>query len=76
MMATYREDVYYWTGIAALIPQAWLTFMSIGYIRNLFYETFKALHYLSAAMFTVFFFLHCDFTLTSAYVLPITPIHP
>ena len=36
--------------------------------RNLFYETFKAVHYVAAAMFIVFFFLHCDFTLTSAYV--------
>lgn len=65
MMFQYKTTVYYWTGIAALIPQAWLNFMSIGVIRNRFYEFFKATHFLAIAIFVVFFFLHCDFRLTS-----------
>lgn len=37
MMMQWRTSVVYWTGVAALIPQAWLTFMSVGPIR---YEGF------------------------------------
>lgn len=33
MVEEWNTDVVYWTGVAALIPQAWLTFMSIGPIR-------------------------------------------
>ncbi|KJZ79977.1 hypothetical protein HIM_00691 [Hirsutella minnesotensis 3608] len=53
------------TGVIALLAQAWLTIMSIRWIRNRFYEFFKATHYFFAAVFVVFFFIHCDFRLTS-----------
>ncbi|KAL1998903.1 hypothetical protein VTN02DRAFT_5407 [Thermoascus thermophilus] len=65
MVENWNTQVVYWTGVAALIPQAWLNFMSIGPIRNRFYETFRAFHYIAAALFLVFFFIHCDFRLTS-----------
>lgn len=39
--------------------------------RNKWYEFFKATHYLAALVFMVFLFIHCGFTLTSAYVFPI-----
>ncbi|KIW34214.1 uncharacterized protein PV07_01005 [Cladophialophora immunda] len=55
----------YWTGIVALLFQAWLTFASWGPIRNLGYEFFKAAHLFSAVVFMVVFFWHCGGTLTS-----------
>ncbi|EHK21979.1 uncharacterized protein TRIVIDRAFT_230771 [Trichoderma virens Gv29-8] len=57
--------IFYWTGIVALIFQAWLTFASHSVIRNLGYEFFKATHFLAAAIFVLVFFWHCDYTLTS-----------
>lgn len=33
MVKEWNTDVTYWTGVAALIPQAHLTFMSIPFIR-------------------------------------------
>ncbi|RAK81737.1 ferric reductase family protein [Aspergillus fijiensis CBS 313.89] len=57
--------VFYWTGIVALIFQAWLTFASHSVIRGLGYEFFKATHFLAAAVFVLIFFWHCDYTLTS-----------
>lgn len=33
MMTLWTTSVVYWTGVAALIPQAWLTIMSIGPLR-------------------------------------------
>ncbi|CAJ2501342.1 Uu.00g041950.m01.CDS01 [Anthostomella pinea] len=65
MEMSWRTDVYYWTGVIALVAQAYLQFMSISWIRNRFYEFFKVTHYIAALVFVVFFFLHCDFTLTS-----------
>ncbi|KAG7094832.1 hypothetical protein E1B28_005642 [Marasmius oreades] len=56
---------WYWTGIAALVPQTFLVFMSWGYFRNKYYETFKRLHFLAANVFMVFLFIHCCFRLTS-----------
>ncbi|KAH7305761.1 ferric-chelate reductase [Stachybotrys elegans] len=53
------------TGVIALIAQAWLTFMSIRWVRNAYYEFFKALHFLVAPVFIVFLFLHCDHVLSS-----------
>ncbi|KAM4063792.1 ferric reductase like transmembrane component domain-containing protein [Hirsutella rhossiliensis] len=53
------------TGVIAIIAQAWLTIMSIRWIRNRYYEFFKATHFFFAAVFVVFFFLHCDFRMTS-----------
>ncbi|KAL7931599.1 putative ferric-chelate reductase [Trichoderma chlorosporum] len=57
--------VFYWTGIVALILQAWLTFASHSLVRNLGYEFFKATHLIAAALFILIFFWHCDYTLTS-----------
>jgi ferric-chelate reductase len=65
MMLQWRTSVVYWTGVAALIPQVWLNIMSIGPIRNRFYEFFKGTHYLAIIFFLFFFFIHCDFRLTS-----------
>jgi hypothetical protein len=33
MEMQWKMEVTYWTGVAALIPQAWLNIMSIGPIR-------------------------------------------
>ncbi|KAK7449795.1 hypothetical protein VKT23_013271 [Stygiomarasmius scandens] len=41
MEMEWNTDSFYWTGVAALIPQTWLIFMSWGIIRNKYYETFK-----------------------------------
>ncbi|KXH45931.1 hypothetical protein CSAL01_09159 [Colletotrichum salicis] len=53
------------TGVIAILAQAWLTFMSIRWIRDRYYELFKATHLFAAAVFFIFFFIHCDFRLTS-----------
>ncbi|KAL4889839.1 hypothetical protein BDV59DRAFT_185610 [Aspergillus ambiguus] len=65
MVEEWNSDVTYWTGVAALVPQAYLTLMSIPTIRNRFYEFFKATHFLAALLFLLFFFFHCDFRLSS-----------
>ncbi|KAL3418478.1 ferric reductase transmembrane [Phlyctema vagabunda] len=62
---TINNIFEYWTGIIALVFQAWLTFASWGPIRNLGYEFFKAAHFLSAVVFMMVFFWHCGGTLTS-----------
>lgn len=59
------SNVFYWTGIVALIFQAWLTFASHSAFRKMGYEFFKMTHYAAAAVFIVIFFFHCDYTLTS-----------
>ncbi|OAQ99402.1 hypothetical protein LLEC1_03122 [Akanthomyces lecanii] len=53
------------TGVIALVAQAWLTFMSISWIRNKFYEFFKATHFFFAIVFIIFFLIHCAFRLSS-----------
>ncbi|OJJ33220.1 hypothetical protein ASPWEDRAFT_43295 [Aspergillus wentii DTO 134E9] len=65
MVEEWNTSVVYWTGVAAIIPQAYLTFMSLPSIRNRFYEFFKATHFLAALLFLIFFFFHCDFRLSS-----------
>ncbi|KAJ5788049.1 hypothetical protein N7457_003039 [Penicillium paradoxum] len=65
MMHQWKTSVVYWTGVASLISQAYLTLMSLPFIRNRFYEFFKATHIFMAIVFIVFFFLHCDFRLSS-----------
>ncbi|PNS18805.1 Ferric reductase transmembrane component 5 [Sphaceloma murrayae] len=64
-LAAQWKTVYYWTGVAALIPQAWLTFASAGPFRRAGYEPFKILHILAGILFIVFFFIHCNFRLSS-----------
>ncbi|KAE8371689.1 ferric reductase like transmembrane component-domain-containing protein [Aspergillus bertholletiae] len=65
MVTKWDTSLVYWTGVATLIPQAYLTFMSLPSIRNRYYEFFKATHFLVALLFLLFFFFHCDFRLTS-----------
>lgn len=62
----WTTGIYYWTGVVALLAQAWLTFASMSPLRNWHYEIFKFTHFLAALIFVLFFFFHCDFTLTSA----------
>ncbi|ETN44396.1 uncharacterized protein HMPREF1541_10576 [Cyphellophora europaea CBS 101466] len=57
--------LFYWTGIVALIFQAWLTLASFSWFRSMSYEFFKASHFLSVVVFVLIFFWHCDYTLTS-----------
>lgn len=37
-------------------------------VSDRFYEFFKATHYIAAIVFVVFFFIHCDFRLSSWFV--------
>lgn len=32
-MYAWKNEIYYWTGVAALVPQAWLNITLIGPIR-------------------------------------------
>lgn len=66
MHSRWHGSYEYWSGVAALVPNTFLVTMSIGVIRNKYYETFKSLHILVASFFLVMLFLHCDFTETSA----------
>ncbi|TNY20110.1 ferric reductase NAD binding domain-containing protein [Rhodotorula diobovata] len=59
------HKVYYWSGIAALIPLAFLCWGSLAPLRNRSYEVFKALHIVSAILFSAFFYIHCNALLTS-----------
>lgn len=61
----WRTNMCYWTGVVAISAQTWLTFASIGPLRSLHYEFFKLSHFVAAVVFVVFFFLHCDFRLSS-----------
>ncbi|KAJ5580845.1 hypothetical protein N7450_007146 [Penicillium hetheringtonii] len=65
MVKEWKTNIVYWTGIPALLSQTYLTVMSLPSIRNRFYEFFKATHLFAALIFVVFFFLHCDFRLSS-----------
>ncbi|GAA5871475.1 hypothetical protein JCM3774_005609 [Rhodotorula dairenensis] len=60
-----KHSVYYWSGIAALVPLAWLCFASLAPIRRAAYECFKWLHLVSAILFSAFFYIHCNALLTS-----------
>ncbi|KAK2592030.1 hypothetical protein QQS21_010263 [Conoideocrella luteorostrata] len=62
---TWQTGGVWLTGVVAIIAQAWLTFMSVSWIRNKWYEFFKFAHYFFAVTFMVFFFLHCSFRMTS-----------
>jgi hypothetical protein len=59
LIATLRPQ-YYWSGIAALVPLAWLCFASLAPIRRAAYECFKWLHLVSAILFSAFFYIHCN----------------
>ena len=51
------SELIAFTGVAALVPQTWLTVMSIAPIRNPAYELFKVSHRAIVIIFTVFLFL-------------------
>ncbi|GAA6061796.1 hypothetical protein JCM10212_004852 [Sporobolomyces blumeae] len=59
------HKVYYWSGIAALVPLAWLCWASLPPFRNAAYEFFKYMHIVSAILFSAFFYIHCNNLLTS-----------
>ncbi|KAL3475254.1 ferric reductase like transmembrane component-domain-containing protein [Aspergillus californicus] len=65
MMNQWKTSMFYWTGVAALLPQTWLTVMSFSVIRNRYYEFFKSSHFIIALLFLLFLFFHCDFRLSS-----------
>ncbi|KAI6083330.1 putative FRE ferric reductase-like transmembrane component [Hypoxylon rubiginosum] len=65
MVSEWNTSVVYWTGVVAIIAQAYLQVFSLRFIRDRFYEFFKATHYVAAIVFVVFFFIHCDFRLSS-----------
>ncbi|ODN80045.1 hypothetical protein L202_03904 [Cryptococcus amylolentus CBS 6039] len=67
MEETWKTDFYTFSGVICLIPHTILVLFSIAVIRDRFYETFKSIHFIMAAWFIVMLFLHCGFTLTSAY---------
>lgn len=54
------HKVYYWSGVAALVPLLWLCWGSFAPLRNRFYELFKILHIISAILFSAFFYIHCN----------------
>lgn len=41
MHSRWHGSYEYWSGVAALVPNTFLVTMSIGVIRNKYYETFK-----------------------------------
>ncbi|QIW98829.1 hypothetical protein AMS68_004347 [Peltaster fructicola] len=65
MVEAWNGSLFYWTGVVALIAQAYLTFASMSPLRNLSYEWFKFSHFVAAVVFILFLFFHCDYTLTS-----------
>lgn len=65
MGTVWNTSVVYWTGVVAILTQAYLQFFSLSFIRDRYYEIFKLTHYIAAIVFVVFFFLHCDFRLSS-----------
>ncbi|KIW36422.1 hypothetical protein, variant 1 [Exophiala oligosperma] len=65
MVKEWNTEIFYWTGTVALLFQGWLTFASFSILRNWWYESFKIAHRVSAAMFVLFLFWHCNFELSS-----------
>ncbi|KAI0633332.1 ferric reductase NAD binding domain-containing protein [Trametes polyzona] len=65
MSKDWKTTLWCWTGVAALIPQTWLVFMSWGPIRNRYYETFKNAQHSASGIFVAALFIHCNFRLTS-----------
>ncbi|TKA65859.1 hypothetical protein B0A55_07949 [Friedmanniomyces simplex] len=65
MVMQWNTNFDYWTGVVALIAQAWLTFASISPLRAISYEWFKFSHFVAALVFMVFLFFHCGYTLSA-----------
>lgn len=51
---------YYWSGIAAIVPLCWLCWASFAPIRKWSPAFFRYTHYISAILFSAFFYLHCN----------------
>ncbi|KAI5825867.1 hypothetical protein K523DRAFT_375380 [Schizophyllum commune Tattone D] len=65
MVENWETSVFYWTGVAALVPQTYLVFLSWGVFRNRYYEIFKKLHFIAAGIFMAALFVHVNFRLSS-----------
>ncbi|KAL1745572.1 hypothetical protein HDZ31DRAFT_36155 [Schizophyllum fasciatum] len=65
MVKNWETTVFYWTGVAALVPQTYLVFLSWGIFRNKYYEIFKKLHFIAAGIFMAALFVHVNFRLSS-----------
>ncbi|KAF8182192.1 hypothetical protein K438DRAFT_1975729 [Mycena galopus ATCC 62051] len=65
MEVQYNTSPFYWSGIAALVPQTYLIALSWGIFRNPYYEIFKKLHFIAAGIFMAALFIHVNWTLTS-----------
>ncbi|KAL1682848.1 hypothetical protein EV122DRAFT_286780 [Schizophyllum commune] len=61
MVTNWETSVFYWTGVAALVPQTYLVFLSWGIFRNRYYEIFKN----AAGIFMAALFVHLNFRLSS-----------
>ncbi|KAL1716034.1 hypothetical protein EV715DRAFT_275354 [Schizophyllum commune] len=61
MVKNWETSVFYWTGVAALVPQTYLVFLSWGVFRNRYYEIFKN----AAGIFMAALFVHVNFRLSS-----------
>ncbi|KAJ7150049.1 ferric reductase NAD binding domain-containing protein [Mycena crocata] len=65
MQDSWATSSFYWTGVAALVPQTYLIALSWGIFRNRYYELFKKLHFIASGIFMAALFVHVDFILTS-----------
>ncbi|KAJ7503365.1 hypothetical protein B0H11DRAFT_582059 [Mycena galericulata] len=65
MKLDYSTSPWYWTGVAALVPQTYLIALSWGIFRNPYYEAFKKLHFIASGIFMAALFIHVNFRLTS-----------
>ncbi|KAJ7314611.1 FAD-binding domain-containing protein [Mycena albidolilacea] len=65
MVSQYKLSPWYWTGVAALVPQTYLIALSWGVFRNPYYEIFKKLHFIASGIFMAALFIHVNFRLTS-----------
>ncbi|KAI5892188.1 uncharacterized protein SCHCODRAFT_02501851 [Schizophyllum commune H4-8] len=61
MVENWETSVFYWTGVAALVPQTYLVILSWGIFRNKYYEIFKN----AAGIFMAALFVHVNFRLSS-----------
>ncbi|KAJ7676257.1 hypothetical protein B0H17DRAFT_1334504 [Mycena rosella] len=65
MMSSYKTSPWYWTGVAALVPQTYFIALSWGIFHNPYYEIFKKLHFIASGIFMAALFVHVNFRLTS-----------
>ncbi|KAJ7732123.1 FAD-binding domain-containing protein [Mycena metata] len=65
MVSSYATSPWYWSGVAALVPQTYLIALSWGIFRNPYYEIFKKLHFIASGIFMAALFIHVNFRLTS-----------